>query len=187
MKRMLAILAFTTLGAAAQPPAAPPASAPPAAASAPDYAQAESWICRPGRQDSCAMPLATTALETSGYGAAEPSAPAADPPIDCFYVYPTVSRDPALNSDMDIGPEEQLAAVVQFARFASLCRPYAPLYRQATVRSIGAMFMGQDPIPIFNLAYGDVIAAWRHYLAHDNRGRPFVLIGHSQGSIHLIK
>ena len=47
--------------------------------------------------------------------------------------------------------------------------------------------MGQDPVPLVNLAYGDVLAAWRHYLAHDNRGRPFVLIGHSQGTIHLIR
>ena len=31
------------------------------------------------------------------------SAAAADPPIDCFYVYPTVSRDPGLNSDMNAG------------------------------------------------------------------------------------
>jgi hypothetical protein len=36
-------------------------------------------------------------------------------------------------------------------------------------------------------AYADVLAAWRHYLAHYNNGRPFVLIGHSQGSIHLLK
>ena len=35
------------------------------------------------------------------------------------------------------------------------------------------------------LAYGDVAAAWHDYLAHDNGGRPFVLIGHSQGSMML--
>ena len=32
------------------------------------------------------------------------------------------------------------------------------------------------------LAYGDVLNAWRHYLAHDNNGRGVVLIGHSQGA-----
>jgi hypothetical protein len=31
----------------------------------------------------------------------------------------------------------------------------------------------------------DVETAFRSYLAHDNRGRPFVLIGHSQGSFVL--
>jgi hypothetical protein len=32
------------------------------------------------------------------------------------------------------------------------------------------------------LAYGDVRAAWRSYLANDNHGRGFVLVGHSQGT-----
>jgi hypothetical protein len=35
------------------------------------------------------------------------------------------------------------------------------------------------------LALSDVRAAFRDYLAHDNRGRGFVLIGHSQGSFVL--
>jgi hypothetical protein len=35
------------------------------------------------------------------------------------------------------------------------------------------------------LAYSDVLAAWRNYLATRNQGRPFVLVGHSQGSLML--
>lgn len=35
------------------------------------------------------------------------------------------------------------------------------------------------------IAYGDVREAFMHYLAEYNRGRPFVLIGHSQGAAHL--
>ena len=31
-------------------------------------------------------------------------------------------------------------------------------------------------------AYGDVLAAWRNFLATRNKDRPFVLIGHSQGT-----
>ena len=34
-------------------------------------------------------------------------------------------------------------------------------------------------------AFSDVAAAWRNYLTPRNQGRPFVLIGHSQGSIML--
>ena len=30
-------------------------------------------------------------------------------------------------------------------------------------------------------------AAWHHYLEHYNNGRPVVLIGHSQGTIHLVR
>jgi hypothetical protein len=36
-----------------------------------------------------------------------------------------------------------------------------------------------------DLAYGDVLAAWRDYLAHWNRGRGVVLVGHSQGAFML--
>ena len=35
------------------------------------------------------------------------------------------------------------------------------------------------------IAYGDVRAAWRDYLAHHNDGRGFVLISHSQGTFAL--
>ena len=49
-------------------------------------------------------PLPTTKLGPNGYGAATDSAPAKDPPLDCFYVYPTVSSDNGMNSDMTAGP-----------------------------------------------------------------------------------
>lgn len=182
MKKLLLALGLIAAPAPAQPPAAP-APAPAAV----DYANPASWLCLPGRQDSCGQPLPTTLLNPGGYGPTEQVAPAPPPPVDCFYVYPTVSRDAALNSDMEAGIEELGVTAVQFARFRSVCRTYAPLYRSATVRAIGAALAGQDPAPWFNLAYGDVLAAWRHYLRHHNQGRPFVLIGHSQGSIHLIR
>jgi hypothetical protein len=167
---------------------AQPSSAPPAAAPAPiDYANPASWLCLPGRQDACGRPLATADLNPAGYGAVTQAAPAADPPVDCFYVYPTVSRDPGLNSDMNAGPEEHAVAAVQLARFASICKTYAPLYRQGTIASIAVMLSGGDRAPILDLAYADVVAAWRHYLARHNNGRPYVLIGHSQGTLHLIR
>jgi Protein of unknown function (DUF3089) len=37
----------------------------------------------------------------------------------------------------------------------------------------------------YTLEYDDVLAAWRDYMAHDNDGRPVVLIGHSEGSYLL--
>lgn len=152
----------------------------------PDYASEASWLCLPGRDDVCARPLPTTALNPNGYGSTGLVRPAADPGVDCFYVYPTVSRDPGANSDLVAGPEENAVAMVQFARFGTVCRTFAPIYRQATLTALLAMMSGAgDPARLLGLAYGDVVAAWRHYLAHHNRGRPFVLVGHSQGSIHL--
>jgi hypothetical protein len=180
MKKLLLLLGLIAAPSFAQPPA-------PAAPAPVDYANQASWLCLPGRQDSCGQFLPTTDLNPGGYGAPSVSTIAVDPPIDCFYVYPTVSRDAGLNSDMEPGLEERGVAAVQFARFASVCKTYAPMYRSGTVGAIAAMLGGQDPAPIFNLAYGDVQAAWHYYLEHYNNGRPVVLIGHSQGSIHLIR
>jgi hypothetical protein len=66
-----------------------------------------------------------------------------------------------------------------------VCRPFAPIYRQMTVSSIVAFAAGGDIQQAGALAYGDVVSAWRNYLATRNNGRPFVLIGHSQGSLML--
>ena len=152
----------------------------------PDYSKPGSWLCLPGQNDLCSTPLATTALNPNGYGSTGQSAVAKDPPIDCFYVYPTVSRDSGMNSDLNPGGGEEKAAVVtQFARFASVCRPFAPMYRQMTVSSIVAFTTGADIRQPLALAYRDVVSAWRNYLETRNKGRPFVLIGHSQGSLML--
>lgn len=171
---MLTILIAATL-AAAQPA---PASA------APDYGQDSNWLCLPGREDACGAPVATADLNPDGYGPVVQNRPAANAPIDCFFVYPTVSRDAGLNSDMD-GQEERFATTILFARFASLCRPFAPMYRSVTNAGIAAFALGQDVLPNLAFAYEDVRSAWRQFLADRNNGRPFVLIGHSQGSIHL--
>ena len=179
MRYLLSALALTIAAPAAAQNATP--------AAAPDYAREASWLCLPGRQDPCARPLATAALNPNGYGPVRHVLPAADAPIDCFYVYPTVSRDPDENSDLAAGPEEIAVTTVQFARFATLCRPFAPLYRQATLSSLRRAMAGSAVPRSLGPAYADVVAAWRHYLAQHNRGRPFVLIGHSQGSLHLTR
>ena len=149
----------------------------------PDYTRQGSWLCLPGRNDLCSTPLATTALNPNGYGSTGLSPVAKDAKVDCFYVYPTVSRDQGVNSDLNPGGGEEKAAVqVQFARFAGTCRTFAPIYRSMTVGLIAAVAAGADYKAPFATAYGDVRRAWREYLAKYNKGRPFVLIGHSQGS-----
>jgi hypothetical protein len=151
---------------------------------APDYSRDSSWLCLPGRSDICTKPLPTTALNPNGYGSTGLSSVAKDPPLDCFYVYPTVSRDQGMNSDLK-PLEETGAAEVQFARFAGVCRTFAPLYRQMTLGADAAFSAGADIGPAAALAYRDVAASWRNYLSTKNGGRPFVLIGHSQGSLML--
>ena len=168
--------------------AAPAFSQPGAAPEPVDYSNQSNWLCLPGRaDDACARPLPTAALNPNGYGSVGQVTPARDASIDCFYIYPTISRDPGENSDLNAGLEEQAVTAIQFARFASICRPFAPIYRQATLASLlRAMASGSTrPAESMDVAYRDVLAAWRHYLQHHNQGRPFVLIGHSQGTVHL--
>ncbi|MDQ4125593.1 MAG: DUF3089 domain-containing protein, partial [Actinomycetota bacterium] len=66
----------------------------------------------------------------------------------------------------------------QAGRFAQACRVFAPVYRQQT---LGGLALGGSAESL-RLAYSDVEEAWREYLTRDNGGRPFVLIGHSQGT-----
>src|SRR5690348_8798665 len=178
--RHLSLLAAAAVAAATPLPAQPNAPVP----AAPDYSNDSDWLCLPGRSDICSRPLATTALNPNGYGSNGQSNVAKDPPLDCFYVYPTVSRDQGMNSDLKPA-EETGAAQVQFARFAGVCRTFAPLYRQMTLGAVAAFAAGADIREAGELAYRDVLAAWRNYLATRNNGRPFVLIGHSQGSLML--
>ena len=156
-----------------------------APAAAPDYSKDSSWLCLPGRNDVCSTALPTTALNPNGYGSIGLSEVARNPPLDCFYVYPTVSTDAGMNSDMNAGREERLATETQFARFASVCRTFAPVYRQMTLGAVAAYSAGADISAAASLAYRDVLAAWHDYIRDRNGGRPFVLIGHSQGSLML--
>jgi hypothetical protein len=175
MKPLIRALALASSLTPAWPVAA-------AAGTAVDYSAASSWLCRPGRDDVCSRPLTSTVVSPMD-GALTRKTYAPDPsaPIDCFYVYPTVSQEPGANADMTEGPEEDRVAASQFARFSAARRTYAPLYRQTTVAAMDGRAKGADP----EQAYGDVLAAWRHYLAHDNHGRGVVLIGHSQGAFLL--
>lgn len=150
-----------------------------------DYSIASSWLCRPGRsgpEDACAINLDTTIVAADGTLTVEPYVAATNPAFDCFYVYPTVSYDPGGNSDMIAGVEETGVIKAQFARFGSVCRTFAPLYRQVTLTALRAGVTGESIPADRELGYNDVVAAWHHYLEQDNNGRGVVLIGHSQGS-----
>jgi hypothetical protein len=179
MRRLRTYLVLGVLLVAIARPAAAWAAPPQAV----DYADPANWLCMPGRSDACSQPLTSTLLAADG--SVTKRTYEADPkaPVDCFYVYPTVSREPTANSDMTAGPEEQHVALEQFARFGAHCRLYAPLYRQMTLAALRGEVRGID----LETPYRDVLAAWNTYLARDNHGRGVVLIGHSQGSMMLAR
>ena len=167
-------------GVAAQPPAE---TAPPKPN---DYADGKTWLCRPGRQDACAIDHSTTVVAADGKLTKERWAADPNAPIDCFYVYPTISTDPTPNSDMNADPAELNVIKQQFARFASKCKPYAPLYRQVTLVGLRRMLAPGATVTLDQgLQYDDVKDAWNYYLKNDNKGRGVVLVAHSQGSFIL--
>ena len=132
----------------------------------------------------CEIPLDTTVIAANGNRTVvtPARAPEAQRPVDCFYVYPTVSNQIGPNATKARDPEVVSETEYQAARFSSVCRMFVPLYRQVTVPAI--LFNG-IPGPPMDTAYADVLEAWRSYLAHDNDGRGVILIGHSQGSLLL--
>jgi hypothetical protein len=149
------------------------------------YADPASWLCRPDTTDDvCDQDLDLTVVEADGTTSVDAFEPVADAPVDCFYVYPTISRDETTNSDMDASPEEEgFAALNQVARLGETCRVFAPVYRQTTLTALSGAVSGGGGLPAEagEMAYGDVLDAWEHYLATDNEGRGVILVGHSQG------
>jgi Protein of unknown function (DUF3089)/CHRD domain len=148
------------------------------------YDDAGRWLCHPDLPASsnvCHEDLDATSVAADGTLTAEPQEPADAPAFDCFYVYPTVQLGTEGNAPFEGDhANEVYTARAQAARFSSACEVYAPLYRQVT---LGADRGG--PINFGALAYADVAAAFRSYLEGVDDGRPFLLLGHSQGSSHL--
>lgn len=150
------------------------------------YSGQENWLCRPDIEDKfnvCQRDLSTTLVFADGTRQLEASPAADDSAIDCFYLYPTVSNDVGDNSDL-VADAEIGVTFTQAARYRSACKMFAPLYRQYT---ISAIFSGRKDDPeVSGLAYGDVLDDFKYYIAN-GEGRGFLLIGHSQGSTHLIR
>lgn len=169
------LLTWAAFGA--DSPAPTPAAPTPAAPV--DYSLDASWLCRPGHNAACTADFDATIVAANGSERVERWHAARHPPIDCFYVYPTVSADKQSNSDLVPAADAEIAMTrQQVGRYASVCRLFVPLYRQITL----SVMRGEVPPGDRALAYGDVKAAWEAYLRHDNHGRGVVLIGHSQGA-----
>jgi Protein of unknown function (DUF3089) len=140
------------------------------------------WLCKGHKTDPCDSSLTTTVVQTNGETSVEEAKRAHKPPIDCFYVYPTVSEQPTENANLEIEPQETQIAIDQASRFSQDCKVYAPMYPQITLAALnGGPVSEQASIK----AYTGVAEAFGEYLAKYNKGRGFVLIGHSQGSLML--
>lgn len=116
---------------------------------------------------------------------------------DVFFLHPTTLfgsggwngnlQDEKLNSRTD-----STAILHQASIFNGSCRVFAPRYRQLVYGG----FFATDPEALKSvhraseIAYKDIQAAFAYYMANENKGRPFIIAGHSQGTalaIRLIK
>jgi hypothetical protein len=144
-----------------------PCAAESASSVAPDYADPATWLV----------------LDDAGSGAASP------PAVDLFYIHPTTSRSQAFNQDLADAATNRWTDISvgtrQLSAFAACCRRFAPRYRQATSRAFTASRADGDRAYAF--AYEDVRSAFRSFIARHNRGRPFIVAGHSQGALHGLR
>lgn len=175
--------------AATQPAPAPaPAPLPRGDTTLPDYASDAAWLCRPGVDDgTCSTNLDAIAVTGKGTRTPAPYSPAASPPIDCFYVYPTASNDRSMFASMTPDAGVKRSTHAQAARLGARCRLFVPVYHQVTSAGLGEEMAHDADVTrvIGDIPYRDVLAAWRAYLARDNHGRGVVLVGHSQGAMIL--
>ena len=117
-----------------------------------------------------------------------------DTSFDVFYIHPTLLSD-GKKPYPDFGDPKVRARLVDFsaaqtALFGKKARIFVPAVRQLEFkRCLREMKRTSSPripedSPRF-AAVQDAVAAFRHYLARWNGGRPYILLGHSQGAADL--
>lgn len=145
----------------------------------PDYAQPSSWAAWPGKGGPADFVPAGT--EKSG----GPKA------VDVFFIHPTGYMNGAdWNSPLNplSRTEENTTWMManQASAYNGSANVYAPRYREASIfRYMGAP---EDiATKAMDFAYADVVRAFDHYMANENKGKPFIIASHSQGSQHAFR
>ena len=141
---------------------------------APDYTRAQAWAALPTRADGADV-------------APRGERPARAPVADVFFVPPTTflggKRWNAAIDDAAVNARTDSTSLrSQASAFNACCAVYAPRYRQMVLG--GYLRWSRNSQAASDLAYADVAAAFDHYLRTWNKGRPFIIAAHSQGSRH---
>ena len=119
-----------------------------------------------------------------------------DAEVDVFFVHPTtfisssswnqsIEKKYLSKNNRAVRYLHEWSLRDQASIFNSCCKVYAPHYRQATLASF--LSLRGDGGKALNYAYRDVRAAFFYFLENFNENRAFVLVGHSQGSMHIIR
>ena len=146
----------------------------------PDYAAPGAWAALPDRKDD-----ADVTPPNTRYPEAQKDAAA-----DVFLIHPTgyVKLDSWNGPVDDPDAVKAVSLVMKYlaSAFNAATCVYAPRYRQATLYAF-LDYETDSGIQALDLAYSDVERAFEHYVNSYNRGRPFILAGHSQGSNHGLR
>ena len=113
--------------------------------------------------------------------------------VDLFYVLPTIYSDKnneymLWHDNKAIQQKAQMAAAQHTGIFSGYSRVFAPYYRQAEFRrALTEINMPVEKQSFIRNGIYDVQNAFRYYMKHYNKGRPFILLGFSQGSVALLE
>ncbi len=109
---------------------------------------------------------------------------------DTFYLYPTSYLDDSEDAlpicTIDNPAVRQRAQVIyenQATVFEESTNVFAPYYRQSNIYQVAGMNSQELETYQKREQRTDVYAALDYYFEHYNNGRPFIIAGHSQGSI----
>ncbi len=125
-----------------------------------DYTQRKNWLALPDRPDKA---------------------------VDLVYLYPSACFDLLAGTVCAAGSRSMRRGAKRFltqqaSAFAPIANIYAPFWRQVNATRLPGMRFEEVDRAEWAEPRTDVYAALDHYFTHLNRGRPYFLAAHSQGS-----
>ncbi len=105
--------------------------------------------------------------------------------FDVFYVHPTSYMDTqdGMNATLDNKAANKGAEAAyqrQATAFKTTCNIYAPRYRQASIKVLSLSEKEREKY--LNIGLLNICDAFKYYLQNYNKGRPYIIASHSQGS-----
>jgi len=148
-----------------------------------DYSQLKNWAAHPDKEDMADRIPEQTALSDQS-----------DLAADVFFIHPTTFtgfegetywnanvNDTSLNKRTD-----DTTILFQASIFNTVGKVYAPRYQQAHIEAYYTKQKASGEKAL-EWAYKDVKASFQYYLEKLNKGRPFIIASHSQGTTHAKK
>lgn len=115
-----------------------------------------------------------------------------DNAVDTFFIYPTLYVNPEPDAPTIVPVDDSMLSecVSEFyleipVLFEDITNLYEPFYRQSNLCAFTGMTLEEIMEFQSHEQRTDIYAALDYFFEHYNQGRPFILAGHSQGSLML--